>query len=578
MTSQKADDQPAATPPCTTIYDSGNVNITVGNFTVQTSYGKGSTVTSIATSLTSQLNGSGSPVTATSSGAVITMTAVAAGTIGNYSLSYSSDGDFKVTFSGATMTGGTAGTPLAGGLNQQYTLDAWGNLSSMGLTSGLSLTPNVANQISSYTYDGAGRLMGDGHFSYTYDDDGMMISSSDGGQYYYDANGNRVAVSNSSGTKLYSYLGNTLVATYNPSTMAWTDMIYADTEIGEVGGTQTASPVYSILDHLGSEVGSVSTSTTSLDYTPFGQLLSGSNPDSFIFTGLERDGSGLDHAGARQYSSAWARWTTPDPYDGSYFLSDPRSLNRYSYVGNRPRAFTDPSGQFFGGIIASGCLPYCGIAVGLEAAGIGAVAYGVFEGIEALFDHPAFHGSLKPRANTRIWDEHGSFTPKTLGINDLLGLPKGGCEFGVCGNSFQSTGPREDAAATAYGVLVNAWWILAHTPGKGRWETNPTPRRLFGGYYCGPGGAGPDRGVGIANSLCAVHDNCFKNAGIDADGNTNWSIPWSLEQAVAASNCNQALYDGLKAHPFAVGSWSIRNWLLYGDTVGILRPGTAVNP
>ena len=31
---------------------------------------------------------------------------------------------------------------------------------------------------------------------------------------------------------------------------------------------------------------------------------------------------------------------SPDPYNGSYDLSNPQSLNRYSYVGNMPVGFT----------------------------------------------------------------------------------------------------------------------------------------------------------------------------------------------------------------------------------------------
>jgi len=69
------------------------------------------------------------------------------------------------------------------------------------------------------------------------------------------------------------------------------------------------------------------------------------SPAEDLYAGLERDSeSGLDHAMFRQYSSTFGRWTTPDPYGGSYDLSNPQSMNRYAYVGGSPFGAVDPSG------------------------------------------------------------------------------------------------------------------------------------------------------------------------------------------------------------------------------------------
>jgi hypothetical protein len=38
------------------------------------------------------------------------------------------------------------------------------------------------------------------------------------------------------------------------------------------------------------------------------------------------------------------RFNQPDPYDGSYNLTDPQSFNRYAYTQNDPVNFVDPSG------------------------------------------------------------------------------------------------------------------------------------------------------------------------------------------------------------------------------------------
>ena len=46
----------------------------------------------------------------------------------------------------------------------------------------------------------------------------------------------------------------------------------------------------------------------------------------------------------RRYGATASRFSQPDPYDGSYDLSDPQSFNRYAYVNNDPVNFVDPSG------------------------------------------------------------------------------------------------------------------------------------------------------------------------------------------------------------------------------------------
>ena len=74
------------------------------------------------------------------------------------------------------------------------------------------------------------------------------------------------------------------------------------------------------------------------------------------FTGKERDAeTGLDYFGARYYSGAQGRFTSPDPFnilqeaedrdelDG--FLSNPQGWNKYVYSLNNPLAYVDPDGR-----------------------------------------------------------------------------------------------------------------------------------------------------------------------------------------------------------------------------------------
>ncbi len=60
-------------------------------------------------------------------------------------------------------------------------------------------------------------------------------------------------------------------------------------------------------------------------------------------TGKERDSeSGNDYFGARYYGSSMGRFLSPDPTGGN--LSNPQTLNKYSYTLNNPLIYTDPTG------------------------------------------------------------------------------------------------------------------------------------------------------------------------------------------------------------------------------------------
>ena len=67
-------------------------------------------------------------------------------------------------------------------------------------------------------------------------------------------------------------------------------------------------------------------------------------PTAYRYTGQRLDAAtGLYFYNARYYDPGLARFTQPDtmvPTPG-----DPQSLNRYSYVGNNPLRYTDPSGH-----------------------------------------------------------------------------------------------------------------------------------------------------------------------------------------------------------------------------------------
>jgi RHS repeat-associated protein len=223
----------------------------------------------------------------------------------------------------------------------------------------------ATNQITAgngYTYHAAGNMTNDGFHSYTYDAEGNILQV-DGGQtasYVYDALNRRVRAQTASATYefMYDYAGRRTSSWYNPSSgnpgAGNEGRIYWD-------GTQIAYRAYNgqtYFDHrdwLGTErmrtgyTGAVAATFTSL---PFGDgaasTLPGGDPaiqDNASFATLDQDPeSNTHHAQFRNYSPTQGRWLTPDPYSGSYDITNPQSMNRYAYVLNNPLTFTDPLG------------------------------------------------------------------------------------------------------------------------------------------------------------------------------------------------------------------------------------------
>jgi RHS repeat-associated protein len=163
-------------------------------------------------------------------------------------------------------------------------------------------------------------------------------------QRYY-GEGRRVTKTNQSGTMVFVYDARGRLA-------------------AEYGGTATgAATQYMTADHLGSAriITDASKAVVECqDFLPFGDeiLATSQNGRSGIscypadltrqkFTAKERDGeTGLDYFGARYFSSAGARFTSPDPLLNSGRPWNPQSWNRYAYTLNNPLKLVDPSGLY----------------------------------------------------------------------------------------------------------------------------------------------------------------------------------------------------------------------------------------
>jgi len=244
--------------------------------------------------------------------------------------------------------------------NYTYGYDRYGNRWSQTAADGgpsPQLTfSSTTNRITSagYTYDAAGNVSSDGFHTYTYDAEGNLTAV-DGGSSatnVYNALNQRVSTTEAGTTTQFAYnVAGQRVSIWNTASPAGqiVEEYYA-------GNQRVAYYANSMLhfhhtDWTGTERmrttfnGAVEATFTSLPFGDAFATASGTDGDPYHYAMLDHDySSDTDHAQFRQYSSTPGRWMSPDPYDGSYDVANPQSLNRYTYVLNQPLFATDPSG------------------------------------------------------------------------------------------------------------------------------------------------------------------------------------------------------------------------------------------
>jgi RHS repeat-associated protein len=187
-----------------------------------------------------------------------------------------------------------------------------------------------------FTYDATGQQTTSAmnNVQMFYDGDRLRGKKSENGivTYYLRSSvlgGQVVAELNSGGGWMrgYVYLGGEILAVQQNVAVSWMhqDPVAKSKRVTDGSGTVV--------------------STIELD--PWGGETNRSSSEAFQprhFTTYERDSIGSHDAMNRRYNRWWARFEQPDPYGGSYDLTNPQSFNRYSYVQNDPVNFVDPTG------------------------------------------------------------------------------------------------------------------------------------------------------------------------------------------------------------------------------------------
>ncbi|HET6843359.1 MAG TPA: RHS repeat-associated core domain-containing protein [Candidatus Angelobacter sp.] len=179
--------------PGVTVYDAGTVTATVGGFTASAPYSQSgnSTAAQVASALASALNASNSPVTASASGATISLTYKTIGAAGNTTASVAANST-QTQWSFSPPSFSSPGTTLAGGHNAEgasldfnyfvtlYTYDALGNLLNVTQKGDPSVTTASQWRVRNFTYDSFSRLLTaanpeSGTISYVYDANGNVL-------------------------------------------------------------------------------------------------------------------------------------------------------------------------------------------------------------------------------------------------------------------------------------------------------------------------------------------------------------------------------------------------------------------
>lgn len=219
--------------------------------------------------------------------------------------------------------------------------------------------------------------------NYTFDARNRLTGVN-GTTHQYDAEGNRIAKTDASGTTNYvidshgDALPRVLVRTKPDGSV--TRYIYGIGLLYEVDASDEAT--YYHFDQSGSTIALTDTAgavTDRVEYSPYGTIThrEGTTDTPYLYAGqfgIQQEANGLLYMRARYYSPELQRFINADPigFDGG--------LNWYAYANNSPLMYVDPSGL-------SAWSNYWG-EVGQVFLGYGDAAVGTAQGIATAAAHP----------------------------------------------------------------------------------------------------------------------------------------------------------------------------------------------
>jgi RHS repeat-associated protein len=235
---------------------------------------------------------------------------------------------------------------------ESYSYDSVGNRLSSSVVPVYSY--NSANELTStsqgsYTYDANGNTLSDGSKTYTWDAENRLSSvtlpdSGGTASFRYDPFGRRIQKSSPLGTTNFLYDGPNLMEEVDNAGNVLARYTQGKEVDEPLAMLRSGTTSYYQQDGLGSTT-SLSSPAGALantyTYDSFGKLTSsaGTITNPFRYTGREFDPeTGLYFYRARYLDSSAGRFLSEDPLS---FQSGP---NYYSYVGNNPTLFIDPTG------------------------------------------------------------------------------------------------------------------------------------------------------------------------------------------------------------------------------------------